>query len=101
VSEPLVHEPVVARLTGEIDLSARDAITATLLAAADEAMAAGADLVVDLAEVSFMDSSGLACLAQVSVVLQQHVGTLRLRCPGPAVLRVLDLAGFGPMIEAP
>jgi anti-anti-sigma factor len=46
-----------------------------------------------------MDSMGLACLAQLTVALRDHNGCIRLRAPQRAVLRVLELAGFAPMIE--
>jgi anti-anti-sigma factor len=99
MSESVTSEPVVVVLRGEIDLLARECTMAILAEAADRAVQTSADLVIDLADVSFMDSMGLACLAQLTVALRDHNGCIRLREPQRAVLRVLELAGFGPMIE--
>jgi anti-anti-sigma factor len=95
-----VTEPVVVVLSGDIDLVARDATSAAMEEAAAQAIATGADVVVDLAGVDFMDSVGLACIAQLSSRLQDHPGEVVLRSPGSQVVRVLELAGFAPMIEA-
>ena len=92
-------DPVIVVLSGEIDLLVREETAAAMTEAAENALAECCDIVVDLAGVSFMDSVGLACLAQLSVLLRDRPNRIVLRAPGPAVVRVLGLAGFGPMIE--
>jgi anti-sigma B factor antagonist len=92
-------DPVIVVLSGEIDLLVREETAAAMTEAAENALAGCCDIVVDLAGVSFMDSVGLACLAQLSVLLRDRPNRIVLRAPGPAVVRVLELAGFGPMIE--
>ena len=94
-------EPVLVVLTGDIDLLVRESTAAAMEQAAEEAIATGADVVVDLAGVDFMDSVGLACLAQLAGLLHDRPGTVVLRKPGPQVVRILELAGFAPMIEDP
>jgi anti-anti-sigma factor len=84
------HGPrvAVAHLEGRLDLmSARD-----LRARLTEAVAAGQDrLVVDLADVPFIDSSGLGALISVLKAARQAGGDLRIARPDEQPLTVLKL----------
>lgn len=51
-------------------------------------------LVVDLAQVTYLSSSGLRALLVAAKKLRQNNGHLLLCCPQPAVARVLRLTGF-------
>lgn len=51
-------------------------------------------LVVDLAQVSYLSSSGLRVLLVAAKKMRQGGGHLLLCCPQPAVARVLRLTGF-------
>ena len=93
-------ETVLVVLTGDVDLLARENTSALVEEAAEKAIASGADVVVDLGGVDFMDSVGLACLARLLSLLHHEPGKVVLRKPRTQVLRVLELAGFGPMVEA-
>ena len=84
------HAPhvAVAHLEGRLDLlSARD-----VRARLTEIVAAGQDrLVVDLAKVPFIDSSGLGALISVLKATRQAGGDLRIACPDDQPLTVLKL----------
>ena len=90
----------VVRLVGELDVAT--------VSRADEALAAAcassARVVVDLAELTFMDSSGIRILLQHWSVQRERGGELVLRAPTPAVRRLLDLLGIsanGVTVEPP
>jgi anti-sigma B factor antagonist len=55
--------------------------------------AAGADVVIDLAGVSFCDSSGLAALLSAHRRARRRGGTVTLRGPQGPVRRILRLTG--------
>ncbi|HEX5367424.1 MAG TPA: STAS domain-containing protein [Acidimicrobiales bacterium] len=81
---------LVAHLAGELDLVARDSVTAEL---APRVAAAGVDrLVVDMAEVTFCDSSGLAALLDVRRAAEDAGVDMVLRSVTRQVERLLDLA---------
>ncbi|HMC38860.1 MAG TPA: STAS domain-containing protein [Acidimicrobiales bacterium] len=80
---------------GEIDMSTvgplRNALT--------DSIAAGcAAIRVDLGEVTFMDSAGLASLVSAYQMLGPN-GVLTVVDPGPAVLRVLEIAGLAGVVQ--
>ena len=52
------------------------------------------DVVVDLAAVTFMDSSGLAVLVQARQQCQGSCRRLLLVHPSPPVIRLLEVAGL-------
>jgi anti-anti-sigma factor len=83
---------VVARLTGELDISGADS-TGQLIAEAVPSSARG--VVVDMTDLEFIDSSGVSML----FALARRVGSRRqeLRVvapPGKPVARVLDIVEF-------
>ena len=83
---------VVARLTGELDISGADS-TGQRIAEAVPSSARG--VVVDMSELEFIDSSGISML----FALARRVGSRRqeLRVVAPAgkpVARVLDIVEF-------
>ena len=94
----------VARLKGNLDLAAADAVRRRLVAAIDEGYAR---LVVDLGGVGFIDSSGLSSLVGVLKAARTRGGEMRIaNAPDQArlVLRVttLDriLKPYGDVTEA-
>jgi len=83
---------VVAR--GELDV----ATTESLQKAVIDAIAGGSPVVLDLAGISFMDSTGLAGLIALRRV--DAVGDrLVLRRPSEAVRRVLELTATGELFD--
>ena len=83
----------VATIRGELDMhTAR-----TLLASLDEV---GADqpVVVDMAELEFMDSSGLSLLLVQQARRRKSGGSLQISNPSAAVRRVVAIAGLGELL---
>ncbi len=78
---------VIVVLRGELDVADAAAVVAAL-----ELIAARTPrIIVDLAGLEFIDSSGVAALARGRKLARQHGGDLLLAAAGRAVLRVLDL----------
>jgi anti-sigma B factor antagonist len=80
-----VGPAVVVRLSGEIDLDVAEEFRGGLLTAAES----GPNVVVDVTEVTFMDSSGLSALIRASRDIQARQGRLVLAGPRGAVREVL------------
>jgi anti-sigma B factor antagonist len=82
-------------VTGEVDL----ACAAELRAAIDEVSQAQPRLlVVDLTDVSFVDSSGLGAIAGGLRTQRRHGGELRVAGAAPHVRRVFEIAGLGQLL---
>jgi len=83
---------VVARLTGELDISAADR-TGKRIAEAVPSSARG--LVVDMSGLEFMDSSGVSMLFNLARQVGSHRQQLRVVAPpGRPVSRVLQIVEF-------
>ncbi|MTJ83929.1 MAG: STAS domain-containing protein [Telmatospirillum sp.] len=78
----------VVRLSGEIDLQNSPDLRRELL----DRVADGDPVVVDLAQVSYIDSSGIACLVEAYQMARRHGLRFALAAVSPAALRVLRLA---------
>lgn len=81
----------MVRLVGDIDAAVRDDVTAVLDQAARAASSGGGVLAVDLGDVTFMDSTGLGCIAACITTLGPD-GQLVLQNPPRSVRRLLELA---------
>lgn len=81
--------PASLRLTGELDVAEADA----LIERASAALPAEGSLVLEVDELSFIDSSGVRALVTIAGMLPQG-GRLVLRAPTAAVRRVLELVGL-------
>jgi anti-anti-sigma factor len=79
---------------GELDLAGAPEL-GRLLAAEREA---GHDLVVDLRELTFIDSSGLAVLVWAAQSAAGSGRALRLRPPPPPVMRTFDVTGLSGLL---
>ena len=88
-------QPVV-RLVGEVDMATSPAVKNTLAELVEGGHLA---VVVDLSEVTFMDSSGLHALVDAQRRLSESGGKVVLRKPGPAVDRLLQITGMSPMFH--
>ena len=90
--------PAIVSLCGDIDLASLEATERALADAVACARAKGVDVVVDLSEVSFLDSTGMSCLVAASRALgPDH--SLYLRAPHRMPRRVLEIAGLEYMIS--
>ena len=77
------------KIGGEIDASTAPALVEALATRRPDI--AGKHLVVDLSEVGFIDSSGLAALLDARGRLAADGGMLILRRPSRCVVRLLDI----------
>jgi anti-sigma B factor antagonist len=89
------HDPDgrhVLRLTGSLDYSSRDLV----LQAAGEALGGAnpAGLVLDLAGISFFDSSAIGAVVQIAGEASDAEVPFALRAPSDRVMRVLTIAGL-------
>jgi anti-anti-sigma factor len=82
-------EGVRVFLTGECDLSVREELVATLLAAVGRS----ATVTVDLADVDFLDSSGVHGLVAAHRAAVERGGHIYLENPTGSVAAVLDVTG--------
>lgn len=81
----------VVTVVGDVDVSN----AAKLRDALDRVLANGESrLIVDLREVSFMDSTGLGILVGRLKVVRARRGSMRLVCAAPGMLRVLSITGL-------
>lgn len=81
----------VVTLTGEVDLAVAGAVRTCLR----ELMVAGAShVLVDLREVTFMDSMGLGVLVAARKQARVFRGSFGLVAPSPPVARVLSLTSL-------
>ena len=90
----VVGEQVLARLRGEIDISNGDAFRARL----DQAAAAGHDLILDLADLTFLDTTGAGIIADTADRLRALGRTLAVVNPRPIVRRLLVLLQLDQLI---
>ncbi|MFH7599956.1 STAS domain-containing protein [Streptomyces racemochromogenes] len=85
-------EPHAVHVSGEMDLGHAEQLRAMLKAALDEAPD-GADIVVDLRDSSFCDSSGLNVLLATQQRARAARHRLVLAAPSHQMVRVLELTG--------
>ncbi|MEV0981820.1 STAS domain-containing protein [Streptomyces sp. NPDC049915] len=85
----------VLTLAGEIDHHTGD----TLRQALDPTVTPSPRVVVDMRQVTFMDSSGINILITAHQALTQAGGWLRLASVGHAVMRTLQLVGIDTLID--
>lgn len=85
----------VLRPSGELDLSTVGAFRRDVHAALEDQPKL---LVVDLADVSFLDSSGIAVIASALKAQRERDGVLQVVNPQPLVRRTIELVGLGMLI---
>ena len=83
-----VHGAQVVAVSGELDLATAGALSNQL------AETSGSPVVVDLADLSFMDSSGISCLVVAKTRMDDEGRTLILTRPQPRVEEALDIVGL-------
>ncbi|RZU48707.1 anti-anti-sigma factor [Krasilnikovia cinnamomea] len=88
---------VTVVLSGDCDLTARDQLTHVLLDAVSREKA----VFVDVAEVSFFDSTGVHALVTAHHAARGRNGRLFVVNAGGAVAAVLELTGLDALLRAP
>ena len=83
-------------IAGELDIATVPHVRAALAA---EPLASAAAVVVDLTGLTFMDSTGLSALIELSHDLASRAGRMAIACPeGPARL-LLDVTGVAEQLS--
>ena len=80
----------VVGLAGELDMATAPEFTDCLAQLVEQC---GADVVVDLGQLTFCDSAGISALVQGYEAARSRGGRLRIRGENGSVARVLDIAG--------
>jgi anti-sigma B factor antagonist len=98
-SVSVVEQPdrVAIAVAGELDLATAPALEEALL----PRLAAGADVVLDLTALEFMDSTGVRVIVSAHRAAQEHGGCFALvrTAPGSAVARILEISGLDGVLE--
>jgi len=84
----------VVKVAGELDMS-----TAPDLSDVLDGLVAEPKVVVDLAELEFIDSTGLSALLGAHRAMQARGGVLELRSPQPMVVSVVETTGLDAVFE--
>lgn len=82
---------IVVQVTGEVDVATSALLAAAVKRAIEMKTEDRVDLVMDLAQVRFIDASGINVLLNVARQVRAGEGTLVLRSPSRAVRRLLDV----------
>jgi anti-sigma B factor antagonist len=91
VDATVVDGSATVRLAGELDVATAGALRSTLCRLDDQGVHS---VVVDLAELGFIDSSGLSELVQALSRSRAAGGDVVLRRPTPATRKVLEIVGL-------
>ena len=81
---------------GEVDLAVRAELLEAILAAGHDTE--GSELVVDLSNVSFIDSTGIGTLVHGAQGLAADGVTLRVIAASDAVERIITISGVGTIL---
>jgi anti-anti-sigma factor len=86
---------VIVAIVGELDIDAAPELSGAL----DELLAAGTiEIVVDVSELSFIDSSGISALVAGARSTTAAGGTLVVASPTPHVQRVFDIVSLSELV---
>ncbi len=84
-------ERVVVLVRGEVDLYTAPGLECRLNELIDDG---AREIVVDLADLEFMDTTGLCVLVRAVKRLRAHDGRIVLRSPSRSVLKTLEITGL-------
>lgn len=94
MSEPGSRLEISATATGWGVSGEIDAHTAPTLAAAMSELPSGVVTTIDVAGVSFMDSSGLRVLIEAATRARDGGGDLVISNPTPGIARLIEISGL-------
>jgi anti-sigma B factor antagonist len=89
-TEPLDRGVTRVRLTGAVDIAVAGELWRSLVKLVRDGHTR---LLIDLSEVSFIDSTGLGVLLHTVRQLRPHRGRLAVACPDPTMRRLFELIG--------
>ena len=96
VEEARIGDIPAVAVRGEVDISAVDVLDVALESAIRESSGA---FVVDLTEVSFLDSSGLATIMRARALLEREDRSLAVVCPPGAARRIFELTNMQELLR--
>ena len=96
-SAPQAVPTTLLRWTGDLDLARADELSASVETVD---LVPLQRVVVDLADVTFMDSTGLNALVRLHRRVAAVGGALAVTRPSPRVARLLDLTGLNALFQA-
>lgn len=91
VSVSGASDAAVVAVSGELDVASAPALRQELYRVIDQQPS---KVVVDLAEMEFIDSTGLGVLVGALKRVKEQGGTLELRALSPSARRVFDITGL-------
>jgi anti-sigma B factor antagonist len=95
VLDLVLDEAAGVAVRGELELATASELSAAL----DEAIRASeGPFVIDLTNVDFLDSSGIACLIRARALLGRDDRELGLICPPGSTRRALELTGIDELV---
>jgi anti-sigma B factor antagonist len=97
VQPSTVGDACVVAVSGELDAHTAPELTAAAAAGLDEPQTQ--HLVVDLADVTFIDSTGIAALVRLRKRTRDAGKAMRLRNPGPRVVKVLQITALDTVFD--
>jgi anti-sigma B factor antagonist len=90
-------EPIVISAVGELDLSTVDSFRSTVMDAVGDS--ASSPVVIDLMQVTFIDSTTLSVLVGAHKHLSAQKRQLTIRTRQPLVLRLFDITGLTSLLK--
>ena len=90
-------DSVVVHVDGDIDIATSALLSERMSPLVDT----GPNLVLDLREVSFMDTVGIGALLATRSAVMEHGGSLAVRNPSSTVRRVLEMTGLYSLLTEP
>jgi anti-anti-sigma factor len=90
----------VVQVTGEVDVATSPLLAAAVARAMESGTRDRIDLVVDLAQVRFIDASGINVLVNAAHQARAAGGTLALRSPSRSVRRMLGILKLDGVLAA-
>jgi anti-sigma B factor antagonist len=90
-------EPIVISAVGELDLNTVDSFRATVMDAVGDS--ASSPVVIDLMQVTFIDSTTLSVLVDAHKRLSAQNRQLTIRTRQPLVLRLFEITGLATLLE--
>lgn len=89
--------PIVISAVGELDLSTVDSFRSTVMDAVGDS--ASSSVVIDLTQVTFIDSTTLSVLVGAHKELSAQDRQLTIRTRQPLVLRLFDITGLSSLLK--
>ncbi len=89
----------VLTVVGEVDIEHAEDLAAVGLLTLTSLNGNGEGLIIDLTQVTFMDSTGLGALVTIRNAAQAEGRGVTLHCPSPQVARVLEISGLASVFD--